>query len=70
MPRYHFHIEDGVLQPDEDGILRAFAEYLRDNSSAFRSSNHLGLTVADEAGSVLWRLDLVGTQPSAFAPLA
>lgn len=77
MPRFFFHVEYGETSPDEEGtefpdLARArqaavvfLTEILRDLGDSFWTKPAVSISVADETGLVLWRLDATGTESAA-----
>ena len=75
MPRFFFHVRDGRIALDEDGLwfdnveqarreaLRGASEMLLDNSMTLWLGNDWVMTVADEEGYVLFNLHLSINQP-------
>jgi hypothetical protein len=70
LPRYHFHVEDGRSYPDPDGTELASAEaarheavrlagrLLEDHAREFWDTGRWWVKVTDDAGRVLFRLEL------------
>jgi hypothetical protein len=78
MPRYFFHIDDGVLRQDDEGtILKDLAsakcdgvklagQAICDAGEAFWDRQEWTLTATDEDGMTLFRLDILGTEAPAL----
>lgn len=70
MPQYYFHTQDGVFEIDDDGTelkdskaakveaVRLFGSMIKDQPDKFWSSKFLKLMVTDQAGVLLFALDL------------
>ncbi len=77
MPRYFFHIEDGVTPHDDEGTelrdidaakceaARYCGRMICDDAATFWNRKELILTVTDEAGLVLFSLQFVGIEAPA-----
>ena len=90
MPRFHFHVYDGSGPLDEEGsefldwpaakiaAVRLAGEILKDSARSVMARDDWHLEVTDEAGLMLFRLDLclveapviVCCQPAPLAPRA
>ena len=69
MPRYHFHVFDGEMGPDTDGIelpnwqdarlkaIRYAGEVLRDYPERVTEHRDWRMEVTDDAGLMLFRFD-------------
>jgi hypothetical protein len=81
MPRYHFHVEDGLHHWDDEGAelpdteaarayaLRYFGNMLECSLCSVWDGNDVRMEVADESGLVLFALYLVGIDsPAAMNP--
>jgi hypothetical protein len=80
MPRYYFHIADGQPLRDEEGIelanlhdaeiesTKCLGEFLLDRPSDLINERSLSLTVTDERGLILTRLDVMSTRAAASGP--
>lgn len=78
MPRYFFNAHDGRPYPDETGIelsgldeaqvsaVKALTEMVREFHDEFVTDELFTLTVTDERGFVLYRLDLSGLKSPAL----
>jgi hypothetical protein len=78
MPRYFFHTEDGDSYRDDDGLelpditaakieaVRHMGELLRDRAVGFWDDHALKLVVTDQAGQVLFSLDLSAVEAPAI----
>jgi hypothetical protein len=79
--RYHFHLEDGGVLEDEEGVeladldaarcaaVRLLAEVLCDQPERFWTSETCQVTCTDEGGLVLFTVQMVATHaPAAPAP--
>lgn len=79
MPRYFFHIGDTDAGLDREGMelpdhnvarieaVRVLGETLKDMAGQFWSSGTMKMIVTDEAGLVLFILDLSGTEAAAVS---
>jgi len=77
MPRYFFHVEDGVIHADEEGTELSglgaarehavcyFAELLRDAPRTFWNHGEWLMRVTDAAGLVFFTLHFVATNAAA-----
>jgi hypothetical protein len=71
VPRFHFHVHDGVEHPDPEGsdlpdipsarkyAVRYFGEMLQDEPSTFWNGEELRMQVADETGLLLFSLHFI-----------
>jgi hypothetical protein len=78
MPRYFFNAQDGRPYPDDTGIelagpdeaqvsaVKALTEMVREFHDEFVADEVFTLTVTDEDGLVLYRLDLAGLKSPAL----
>ena len=76
MPRYHFHVRDGVDRPDRDGIdlpdirvaraeaLKLAGEIIRDAGMRDDLGEEWRITVTDEAGLTLFIMDFLVAEAS------
>lgn len=81
MQRFFFNVEYGETSIDDEGtefpdILHArtaavifLTEVLRDLGDVFWSKPNVAITVSDESGLTLYRLDATGTEAAAVASL-
>lgn len=72
MPRFHFHVEDGLSYRDDLGAelpdteaarayaLRYFGQMLESSHCSVWNGNDVRMEVADESGLILFALYLVG----------
>ena len=70
--RFHFHVQDGRLRPDQDGVLlpsmeearlyaiRLSADILSRNEQAFSDGTEWQITVTDETGEPRFTLSFFG----------
>ena len=77
MPKYFFHVEDGAIHADEEGMDLAgldaarehavcyFAELLRDAPRAFWIHDDWMMRVTDETGLVFFTLHFTATHAAA-----
>lgn len=77
MPRYFFHVEDGAVHADEEGMelsgLEAarehavcyFAELLRDAPKAFWNHDDWIMRVTDQTGLIFFTLHFTATHSAA-----
>lgn len=75
VPRYFFHTQNGQVVRDRTGTelpdlaaarseaVRAAGEMLRDSADEFWRTGGWSLSVSDEQGLELFRLDFVATEP-------
>lgn len=82
MPRYFFETSGGVDRPTkaeadlpdvraaEVEAVRALGELLTDDGTEFWTEEVVTMTVADETGLILFRLDLSGFKASAVKGVA
>lgn len=80
MARYFFHTENGDRHSDEDGLelpdlaavkreaITALAEMLKNRGARFWENNSFRLIVTDEAGLILYVLDVNGVEAPAVRP--
>ncbi len=73
MPRYYFHVEDGVSSHDDHGTdladlesakkegLRIMSEVVREDLADFWRKDRLSVRITDREGRPLYSLDLTGT---------
>jgi len=81
MPRYFFHMEDGAIHADEEGVDLAgldaarehavcyFGELLRDAPRAFWAHDDWMMRVTDETGLVFFTLHFTATYAAASGAL-
>jgi hypothetical protein len=80
MPRYFFHIQDGVTAQDDEGVeledvsvakcqaVRLAGQMICDDAASFWDREEWKLTATDEAGLTLFCLHIVGIDaPAAMA---
>ena len=79
MPRYFFHIEDGVTHTDREGLelagirharieaARAIGQLVNLNPDEFWKDGGLRVTVTNDVGLVLFILDLSAIESPAIA---
>jgi len=77
MPRYHFHVEDGVSMPDEEGqelrdltaardeAVKLAGALLRDEPRTFWNGDQWDMNVCDDRGLTLFRLTFFATDAPA-----
>jgi hypothetical protein len=79
MPRYFFHVDNGVIAPDEEGIdlpdhqsarmqsVQMLGEMLQDHAEEFWDDHSLKLIATDASGLIVFVLDLSGIEAPAFS---
>lgn len=76
MPRFHFNVHgdqslsEGIDLPTiaeaKNQATRFVARLMSDNAAEFWEAGHLGLSVADENGLLLFSIEIVGTDAPAI----
>jgi hypothetical protein len=74
MPRYFFHIKDGIAAQDDEGVVletlaqakceavKLAGQHICDAAGHFWDTEEWSLTASDEAGLTLFQLDFIGTE--------
>ncbi|MGE8131129.1 DUF6894 family protein [Methylobacterium sp. NPDC080182] len=79
MPRYYFHVQDGVSMPDRVGTelvdwsqarieaIQLAGQILRDDAPTIAMGEDWHLDVTDEFGLVLFRFDFISHEAAALS---